>query len=198
MHIAAFDVTASTRESLISLLKDWTEAIASLTQGREIGRRRHRRKLRCPAGRHRRSHGPGRQPPDLTIGFGRTLFEKDGKDRFGLAGKLPEALIDLPHFPRRRARGGTQRRRPDCPGLRRRSAGGRACRAQPGQDRLWPGARALVPDRLRPYVLDLHHPGDAAEPLRLQGRHRKPQAGKRRPRQPARVGRAMPAGRSRG
>ena len=34
-----------------------------------------------------------------TFGFGPTLFEKDGTGRFGLAGRRPEALIDLPHFP---------------------------------------------------------------------------------------------------
>ena len=35
----------------------------------------------------------------LTFGFGPTLFEKEGKDRFGLAGRQPAALRELPHFP---------------------------------------------------------------------------------------------------
>jgi deferrochelatase/peroxidase EfeB len=36
----------------------------------------------------------------ITVGFGPTLFrDATGKDRFGLAGKRPEALADLPHFP---------------------------------------------------------------------------------------------------
>jgi deferrochelatase/peroxidase EfeB len=35
----------------------------------------------------------------LTIGFGAGLFEKNGQPRFGLAGRRPDALIDLPHFP---------------------------------------------------------------------------------------------------
>jgi deferrochelatase/peroxidase EfeB len=35
----------------------------------------------------------------LTFGFGPGLFEKDGKARFGLEGRRPDALIDLPHFP---------------------------------------------------------------------------------------------------
>lgn len=98
MYTAAFDVTAGTRESLISLLKDWTQASASLTQGREIG--------------DGATGGSYDAPPDdtgealdldashltVTIGFGRTLFEKDGKDRYGLGGKLPAALIEMPHF----------------------------------------------------------------------------------------------------
>jgi deferrochelatase/peroxidase EfeB len=35
----------------------------------------------------------------LTFGFGPTLFEKDGKDRFGLRARQPRALRRLPHFP---------------------------------------------------------------------------------------------------
>lgn len=35
----------------------------------------------------------------LTVGFGPSFFVKDGKDRFGIADKRPEALIDLPKFP---------------------------------------------------------------------------------------------------
>jgi deferrochelatase/peroxidase EfeB len=35
----------------------------------------------------------------VTIGFGRSLFvDAHGKDRFGLKDKLPEGLIELPHF----------------------------------------------------------------------------------------------------
>jgi deferrochelatase/peroxidase EfeB len=35
----------------------------------------------------------------VTFGFGAGLFIKDGKDRYGLAGKRPAALVDMPHFP---------------------------------------------------------------------------------------------------
>ncbi len=34
----------------------------------------------------------------ITFGFGPGLFEKDGKDRYGLAARRPEALADLPRF----------------------------------------------------------------------------------------------------
>ena len=34
----------------------------------------------------------------ITFGFGAGLFEKDGKDRYGLAARRPEALADLPRF----------------------------------------------------------------------------------------------------
>lgn len=107
MHIAAFDVTTDSRDDLVALLQAWTTMAARLTQGRSAG----------PQGF---ASGPYDAPPDdtgeaadlpsarltLTFGFGRSLFVgatgPDGTpagDRFGLAGRLPAALIDLPHFP---------------------------------------------------------------------------------------------------
>ena len=100
LHMAAFDVTTEDRGELIQLLKDWTEAAAAMSAGRE-------------AGATGAVSGPYDAPPEdtgealgltagrltLTFGFGPTLFEKDGKARFGLDGRRPEALIDLPHFP---------------------------------------------------------------------------------------------------
>ncbi|MET7277422.1 iron uptake transporter deferrochelatase/peroxidase subunit [Kribbella sp. NPDC005582] len=95
LHFAAFDVTTTKRDELISLLKEWTAAAALLTAGRDIGQ-------------YGAVNGPGEAPPEdtgeavglpparltLTIGFGPSLFDK----RFGLADKRPAALVDLPHF----------------------------------------------------------------------------------------------------
>jgi deferrochelatase/peroxidase EfeB len=100
LHMAAFDVITEDRGELIQLLKEWTAAAAALAAGRE-------------AGATGAVNGPYDAPPEdtgealglgagrltLTIGFGATLFEKDGKPRFGLDGRRPAALIDLPHFP---------------------------------------------------------------------------------------------------
>lgn len=100
LHIAAFDVTTEDRAALIKLLKDWTAAAEAMTAGRT-------------AGKTGAVDGPYEAPPEdtgealdldaakltLTFGFGPGLFEKDGKPRFGLEGRRPEALIDLPHFP---------------------------------------------------------------------------------------------------
>lgn len=102
LHFAAFDVASGLdREGLIELLRDWTVAAARMTQGR-------------PAGKYGPASGPPDAPPDdtgealdlppggltLTFGFGPTLFRAaDGTDRFGIAGKRPAALVDLPHFP---------------------------------------------------------------------------------------------------
>jgi deferrochelatase/peroxidase EfeB len=43
----------------------------------------------------------GLSPARLTItfGFGAGVFVKDGKDRYGLASRRPEALVDMPRFP---------------------------------------------------------------------------------------------------
>ena len=100
LHFATFDVITDSREELVRLLQQWTAAAARMTQGESAG-------PLGPVG------GPAAAPPDdtgealdlppsgltITVGFGRTLFEKDGKDRFGIRHQLPERLIDLPHFP---------------------------------------------------------------------------------------------------
>jgi deferrochelatase/peroxidase EfeB len=102
LHFAAFDVVPDLdRAGLIELLQDWTVAAARMTQGK-------------PAGKYGPADGPIDAPPDdtgealdlppggltLTIGFGPALFETaDGRDRFGIASRRPEALVDLPRFP---------------------------------------------------------------------------------------------------
>jgi deferrochelatase/peroxidase EfeB len=100
LHIAAFDVTTENRAELIKLLTDWTAAAEAMTQGKSTG----------STGAF---DGPYDAPPQdtgeatgldagrltLTFGFGAGLFEKNGHARFGLTGRRPDALIDLPHFP---------------------------------------------------------------------------------------------------
>ncbi|WP_067802326.1 iron uptake transporter deferrochelatase/peroxidase subunit [Actinomadura formosensis] len=99
LHFAAFDVTTGDRGRLVRMLREWTAAAAAMTAGRPVG--------------DGAVGGPPVAPPDdtgealglppsrltLTIGFGPTLFEKDGEDRFGLRARRPAALVDLPHFP---------------------------------------------------------------------------------------------------
>jgi deferrochelatase/peroxidase EfeB len=98
LHFASFDVVTDDRDRLIRMLKEWTAAGAALTAGHPYG---------SAAG------GLPESPPDdtgealglpparltLTVGFGPTLFDKGGKDRFGLKARRPAPLIDLPHFP---------------------------------------------------------------------------------------------------
>ncbi len=101
MHTAAFDVTATDRDELVSLLHDWTAAIEEMTAGQPVG------------GPDGATGGAYAAPPEdtgealdlsashltVTVGFGRTLFLRNGTDRFGIADRMPDALIELPHFP---------------------------------------------------------------------------------------------------
>jgi deferrochelatase/peroxidase EfeB len=100
LYFVALDMTSEHRDDLISLLKDWTSAARQMTQGNDVG------KFGAVA-------GPALAPPEdtgealglppsgltLTVGFGRSLFvDKHDKPRFGLDGKLPDGLIELPAF----------------------------------------------------------------------------------------------------
>jgi deferrochelatase/peroxidase EfeB len=95
-QFAAFDVTTDRRSELTALLERWTAVSANLCSGRTAG----------PM-----STGSASTEPDsgevidlsaahltVNIGFGPSLFGLGGPDRFGLADKRPEALVDLPRF----------------------------------------------------------------------------------------------------
>ncbi|HEY4189683.1 MAG TPA: iron uptake transporter deferrochelatase/peroxidase subunit [Candidatus Limnocylindrales bacterium] len=103
MYTAAFDLTTTSRDELIALLRAWTTMSARLRAG-------------LPAGPYGPTSGPYDAPPDdtgeamdlppagltVTIGFGRSLFVGPvgaPTDRFGLADRLPAGLVTLPHFP---------------------------------------------------------------------------------------------------
>lgn len=101
LHFAAFDVLTEDRDELVALLQEWTAAAERMTNG-------------DPAGEVGPVEGPVNLPPDdtgeaiglpasrltITFGFGPTLFRtEDGRDRFGIADRKPEALRTLPHFP---------------------------------------------------------------------------------------------------
>jgi deferrochelatase/peroxidase EfeB len=100
LHFAAFDISSTSRDDLVALLKAWTDAAARMTQGR-------------PAGEYGPAEGPYDSPPDdtgeafglpasgltITFGFGPSLFtDAAGKSRFGLGDRRPAALVQLPHF----------------------------------------------------------------------------------------------------
>jgi deferrochelatase/peroxidase EfeB len=100
MHFVALDVITDERDELMDLLRRWTEAAARMTKGESAG----------PIGP---VQGPTNAPPDdtgeaiglppsgltITFGFGPGLFaDENGRDRFGIAGRRPEALEPLPLF----------------------------------------------------------------------------------------------------
>ncbi|WP_369185044.1 iron uptake transporter deferrochelatase/peroxidase subunit [Streptomyces sp. Y1] len=99
LHFAAFDVSErATRDSLVKMLKEWTKAAAAMTGGREVGTGAATGLPEAPPDDTGEALGLPASRLTLTIGFGPTLFEKDGVDRYGLKAKRPEALIDLPGF----------------------------------------------------------------------------------------------------
>ena len=113
-YFAAFDVTNDKREDVISILKIWTDAAARLTRGKPIT---GAVAVVSPPGPAKgqldgygaedssssgedsgETEGLSARRLTITFGFGAGLFSKDGHDRFGLASKRPEALIDMPKF----------------------------------------------------------------------------------------------------
>ena len=96
MSFAAFDLTTTSPAALRGLLQRWSAAAASITAGR----------------RYDPTVSSQDQPPTdpgetlglaparltLTIGFGPSLFEQGGHDRFGLAHLRPPRLEPLPAF----------------------------------------------------------------------------------------------------
>ena len=98
LHFASFDVTTDSREQLTGLLKSWTEAAREMTSGSPVGKAAVA-PYDAPPADTGEALGLNASGLTLTFGFGPTLFEKDGKDRFGLAGRQPAALRELPHFP---------------------------------------------------------------------------------------------------
>ena len=95
-YFAAFDLDTAKRDEVITLLRGWTDASAALTKG-EPPPSATNDSYAVETGADALGLGPARLT--LTFGFGATLFDKDGKDRFGLGNTRPEALIDLPKFP---------------------------------------------------------------------------------------------------
>ncbi|WP_248147386.1 iron uptake transporter deferrochelatase/peroxidase subunit [Microbacterium aoyamense] len=100
LHFASFDMMARTgRDDLVALLQDWTYAASRMTQGLEVS-------ATGAVG------GSPEAPPDdtgeaqglaasgltITFGFGPTLFELDGVDRYGIAAQRPVGLVKLPSF----------------------------------------------------------------------------------------------------
>jgi deferrochelatase/peroxidase EfeB len=95
-YFVAFDLVAKSVDEVTAMLRLWTDAARRMTAG-ETAR---------PLGDDVSVEGPdggsalGLPPSRLTFtfGFGAGLFMKNGVDRYGLAGRRPDALVDLPKF----------------------------------------------------------------------------------------------------
>jgi deferrochelatase/peroxidase EfeB len=95
-YFAALDLTADSRADVARLMRLWTEAAARLTQGQPADAMLAPDQ---PPGDSGEVEGLAPARLTLTFGFGPGLFTADGKDRYGLASRRPEAFADLPHFP---------------------------------------------------------------------------------------------------
>ncbi len=98
LHFASFDVTTESRAELVALLRTWTAAAREMTQGTQVGDGAPT-SYDAPPTDTGEALGLSASGLTLTFGFGPSLFEKDGKERFGLKAKQPAALRELPHFP---------------------------------------------------------------------------------------------------
>ncbi len=94
---AAFDLVTADRAAVESLLRRWTEMAERLTRG-ETAASLEGVKPDVAAPDSGEALGLAAARLTLTFGFGPGLFVKDGMDRYGLAARRPEALVDLPEF----------------------------------------------------------------------------------------------------
>lgn len=98
LYFAAFDVSASTRDDLETLLRAWSSAAERMMRG--LPASDEVTSYDAPPADTGEADGLGAAGLTITFGFGPTLFRtSDGKDRFGLAKKQPKELRELPHFP---------------------------------------------------------------------------------------------------
>ena len=98
LHFAAFDVTTDSRAELVALLKKWTDAARQMTAGNAVGGAVPTA-YDAPPSDTGEALGLDAAGLTLTFGFGPSLFEQDGRDRFGIGDRRPAALRELPHFP---------------------------------------------------------------------------------------------------
>lgn len=115
MYFASFDLTTARREDVIKLLKAWTASAARMSAGETAQPLEGGLQLAAlpvvPQGGEEEVTPSASRAADsgevlgvpaarltLTFGFGASFFIKNGTDRFGLATRRPEALIDMPSF----------------------------------------------------------------------------------------------------
>ncbi|MGQ0843124.1 MAG: iron uptake transporter deferrochelatase/peroxidase subunit [Sporichthyaceae bacterium] len=99
LHFTTFDVLAEDRTELVELLQSWTRAAERMCAGLDaLDPGAFPAVAQAPPGDTGEAVGLPPSRLTLTIGFGPSLFEREGKARFGLGGRRPAALKDLPQF----------------------------------------------------------------------------------------------------
>ncbi|HTC08059.1 MAG TPA: iron uptake transporter deferrochelatase/peroxidase subunit [Acetobacteraceae bacterium] len=95
-YLAAFDLRTTKREDVMKLLRSWTDTAARMSLGAPAAP--PAATLDAPGTDSDEALGLTPARLTVTFGFGAGLFEKAGKDRYGLAVVRPAALVDLPRF----------------------------------------------------------------------------------------------------
>jgi deferrochelatase/peroxidase EfeB len=97
LHFAAFDLTLESPSELRDLLREWSDAAAEMTQGQMVGDVNNQQL----APTDDTGETVGLQPASLTVtfGLGPDVFERDGRDRFGLRSRKPRALRQVAPLP---------------------------------------------------------------------------------------------------
>jgi deferrochelatase/peroxidase EfeB len=95
-YFATLDLTTTKPSDVVALLRSWTAAAARMAAGDtavplgdDPG---------APAGDSGEVLGLPQSRLTMTFGFGASLFSRDGTDRYGLASRRPDALVDMPAF----------------------------------------------------------------------------------------------------
>ena len=94
LHFAALDLVTEEVSEVRDLLLAWSEAAARMTRGEAAGDENSSQFLPPDDTGEAFDLSPARLT--LTFGFGPSFFEKDGRGRFGLEGRRPDALAPLP------------------------------------------------------------------------------------------------------
>lgn len=90
MMMAAYDLTTESRELVIQLLKDWSLAAERMMAGNPVNDPKVSKLAPPDDTGEAYDLGPGALT--ITIGFGESFFLKDGKDRLGIADRMPAPL----------------------------------------------------------------------------------------------------------
>ncbi|MGQ0467212.1 MAG: iron uptake transporter deferrochelatase/peroxidase subunit, partial [Sporichthyaceae bacterium] len=99
LQFASFDVAIQDRAGLVEMLRAWTAAAERMCAGREAQEPgAFPSAANAAPGDSGETVGLAPARLTLTIGFGPSLFQRDGQARFGLQGAVPGALRDLPAF----------------------------------------------------------------------------------------------------
>ncbi|MFT8318755.1 MAG: iron uptake transporter deferrochelatase/peroxidase subunit [Sporolactobacillus sp.] len=94
-YLAAFDIDPSVHDvaKVMALFISWTRLASALTAGQTMTDSSNRS---LPPNDTNEARGLGTADLTITFGFGHSFFIKNGKDRFGLAGKMPKQLTLMP------------------------------------------------------------------------------------------------------